>query len=168
MVGALARFNNNFEQLTPSAKQAASDLRLAPPCFNPYAGTLVQLVECVHCAEESLELLNQLLDGGLDICKVMSEVSPHAASGVGAVEAPRGLLLHEYSFDEKGCCLAANQVIPTGQNLGNIEADIFGVVSGLLDQSEDVIRQRVEMLVRSYDPCISCSTHELQVRFIRT
>ena len=59
----------------------------------------------------------------------------------------------------------ANQVIPTGQNLGNIEADMHGVVSAMLDQPEDLIRQRMEMLVRAYDPCISCSTHTLQVTF---
>ena len=86
-------------------------------------------------------------------------------SGVGAVEAPRGLLLHEYWFNNQGICMDANQVIPTGQNLGNIEADMHGVVSAMLDQPEDLIRQRMEMLVRAYDPCISCSTHTLQVTF---
>ena len=167
MVGALARFNNNHAQLAPLAQQAAHDLKVTPPCFNPYAGTLVQLVECIHCVEESSTLLAQLQEGGVDARDLAGPVQPRSGTGIGAVEAPRGLLLHEYSFDDTGRCLDANQVIPTGQNLGNIEADLHGVVSSLLEESEEIIRLRIEMLVRAYDPCISCSTHDLKVSFFR-
>jgi sulfhydrogenase subunit alpha len=90
-----------------------------------------------------------------------------AGRGVGAVEAPRGLLIHDYTFDGKGILTGANCIIPTNQNHNNIQKDMEALVPGILNLSEDEIRLRLEMLVRSYDPCISCSTHALKVSFTR-
>jgi coenzyme F420-reducing hydrogenase alpha subunit len=84
---------------------------------------------------------------------------------VGAVEAPRGTLYHHYRI--RGELLTdANCIIPTGQNLGNIEADLHALVPALLASAPDQITQAVEMLVRAYDPCISCSTHMVEVKFV--
>jgi len=59
----------------------------------------------------------------------------------------------------------ANHVIPTAQNLANLEADMRKLVPQIVDQSEDRITHALEMLVRAYDPCISCSTHMVHVNF---
>lgn len=88
---------------------------------------------------------------------------PKAGRGVGVVEAPRGTLFHEYEFDGNGICTYANQLIPTAQNLGSINADLADYVTGISDGDDREIRLGMEMLVRAYDPCISCSTHTIRL-----
>ncbi len=164
-VGALARVNNSFDQLHPAAQQVAAELGLTVPCFNPYMNNLAQVVEIVHCAHESLELLDRVLGGGLHTEDLSFQ--PRAGTGFGATEVPRGVLFHEYTFGEDGRCAGANAVIPTSQNIANIEADMRAFAPQMLgDLSRDEIRLRLEMLVRAYDPCISCSVHLLDVQFV--
>jgi sulfhydrogenase subunit alpha len=79
---------------------------------------------------------------------------------------PRGLLLHEYTVDADGKITDANFIIPTGMNHQNIEDDLQALVSSLASKSKEEITLSMEMLVRSYDPCISCSTHLLEVEFV--
>jgi coenzyme F420-reducing hydrogenase alpha subunit len=93
--------------------------------------------------------------------------APKAGKGVGCVEAPRGILFHEYEFDKKGNCVAADICIPTNQNHANIQKDFEKLLPEILDEGEKGIRLKLEMLVRAYDPCISCSTHFLNVQFVR-
>lgn len=164
-VGALARFNNNAELLSPMAKDAAKMFGLQKGCCNPYMNTVAQLVECFHVVETSIEIIDQLLTKGLKTEKVIS--SPKAGKGSGCVEAPRGILFHEYEFDKNGKCVAADICIPTGQNHANIQKDFEKLLPEILDQSEKDIRLKLEMLVRAYDPCISCSTHFLDVQFVK-
>jgi coenzyme F420-reducing hydrogenase alpha subunit len=88
-----------------------------------------------------------------------------SGEGVGAVEAPRGTLYHHYAIED-GVVTQANCIIPTGQNLANIEADMRALVPTILSQGQAQVTRSLEMLVRAYDPCISCSTHMLEVRFV--
>jgi sulfhydrogenase subunit alpha len=163
-VGALARVNNNFDQLWPMAKEVAAELGFTVPCCNPYLNSVAQVIEIAHCVEDSIALIDQLLGRGLQ--RETPEVKPRAGRGVGAVEAPRGILFHEYEYDEQGKCVRANCVIPTNQNYGNLCRDMQARVPQLLDQPKERITLDLEMLVRSYDPCISCSTHLLNVTFV--
>ena len=163
MVGALARFNNNHEQLHPAARRVAEALGLKAVCTNPFHNNTAQLVECVHCVEVSLEVIDELLTRGV---KLEPLVEPeHFGSGLGVTEVPRGILFHEYSIDDRGIITDANLVIPTGQNLANIEADMRAWVPELLEQglSKEEMTLKLEMLVRAYDPCISCATHFLEL-----
>jgi coenzyme F420-reducing hydrogenase alpha subunit len=164
-VGALARFNNNFSLLSGSAKKLAKTFGLQPPCCNPFMNTIAQLVESVHIVETSIALIDKLLTKGLKEEKIT--VKPKAGKGVGCVEAPRGILFHQYEFDKNGNCLAADMCIPTNQNHANIQKDLEKFLPEIINESEDAIRLKLEMLVRSYDPCISCSTHLLNVRFVK-
>lgn len=166
MVGALARFNNNHTQLHPVAQDAAAVLDLRAPCYRPFMVTVAQLVECVHCVEDSIELIDALVERGISHEDEQAEVVAGAGRAAAAVEAPRGLLIHEYEYDDEGKCVYANHVIPTAQNLGNLEADMRKFVPQIVDRSEDRIRHGLEMLVRAYDPCISCSTHMVHVNFV--
>ncbi|GAF82281.1 unnamed protein product, partial [marine sediment metagenome] len=90
---------------------------------------------------------------------------PRAGHGVGVVEAPRGILIHDYTYDEAGAIVSANCIIPTGQNHANIQADMEALLPEIVGKSRDDIRLRLEMLVRAYDPCVSCSTHMLDVTY---
>ena len=163
MVGALARFNNNRDQLLPRAKRAAEELGLNAPCHNPFMITVAQLVECVHAVENSINLIDQILARGLEEENNRVRVQP--GRGIGAVEAPPGILFHDYTYDENGILTKANCIIPTNQNHNNIQKDMEGLVPLILSQPEDEIRHTLEMLVRAYDPCISCSAHLLKVTF---
>jgi len=163
MVGALSRLNLNYDQLCGQARKMADILGLKQPCHNPFMNTLAQLVECVHCFDDSIRLIDKLLDAQIKEEKIKIKVK--AGWGVGVVEAPRGILIHDYEFDKKGVCLKGDCVIPTNQNHGNIQRDMEAFLPTILDKSQKEIELDLEMLVRAYDPCISCSTHMLKVEF---
>jgi sulfhydrogenase subunit alpha len=163
-VGALARFNLNADGLLPLAKATAQQFGLKKGCCNPYMNSIAQLVETVQVIEHSLQLIDELLTTGIKEEKL--KVKPKAGEGAGGVEAPRGVLFHSYAFDNDGNCTRANLTIPTNQNHANIQKDFEALVPQILDRSQDEIRQLMEMLVRSYDPCVSCSTHYLDVKFV--
>jgi coenzyme F420-reducing hydrogenase alpha subunit len=175
-VGALARFNNNFSQLNKQAKAAAAEIGLVAPCYNPYLNTAAQLVEWVHCLEESIAILEKILKSGLDENKVVVNSWPKRNEittvkykpniGIGCLEVPRGALFHEYTIDQTAHIKSANCVIPTNQNINNLEADMRKLVPELLgSKRQEEITLALEMLARSYDPCISCATHILDVKF---
>jgi len=157
MVGALARFNNNYDQLSPRAKKAAKELGLSAPCHNPFMITVAQVVETIHALEDSISLIDKILARGLK--EERNAVKVRAGRGIGAVEAPRGILFHDYTYDSNGILTRANCIIPTNQNHNNIQKDLEALAPRLLNQPEDKLRLTLEMLVRAYDPCISCSTH---------
>lgn len=164
-VGALARYNNSAEYLKPLAKTVAGMFGLKKGCCNPFFNSVAQVVEAVQVVEHSLQLVDELLTSGVKHEKFT--ITPKAGEGAAAVEAPRGILFHRYRFDAKGKCEKANCVIPTNQNHANIQKDFEKLLPQIIDQDEAKIRLAMEMLVRSYDPCISCSTHYLDVEFLK-
>jgi sulfhydrogenase subunit alpha len=168
MVGALARLNINYDLLSPLAKKVAEMFNLKPVCHNPFMNSVAQLVEVVHSVEDSIKLINELEAAGLKSQPDYNnpDVTAKAGRGVGAVEVPRGILFHDYTYNEKGICTKANCVIPTNQNHGNIELDMKALVPKIMGKTPKEIELSLEMLVRAYDPCISCSTHAVKVHFV--
>lgn len=166
MVGALARFNNNYGKLTDNAKKYAEELGLEAPCYNTFMNNIAQFVEIVHSVDDSIRLIDEILEEGLDDNKAMAEIKPKAGRGVGVVEAPRGLLIHDYTYNDKGRVEKANLIIPTGMNYANMEKDMHALVPAIIDKSEDEIKLACEMMIRAYDPCISCSTHFLKCKLV--
>jgi len=164
MVGALARFNNNYDQLHLRAKEAAKKLGLEPVCYNSFLNSAAQVVEMVHCIEDGIEIIDQLLTRGVKPEKP-AEPSNLSGEGIGSCDVPRGILFHHYVYED-GVCTSANCVIPTNQNWANVNADLKAYLPQIIDQPQDEIRHQLEMLVRAYDPCISCSTHLLNVEFV--
>lgn len=169
-VGALARFNLNHEKLHPKAKQAAAVLNLKPKCINPYLNTVAQIVECVHCVEDALRIIESVWQRGINYEEiVVPDINEQGilpvreGQGIGAVEVPRGLLIHHYECDERGIFKNANCVIPTNQNTHNIELDMLNLIPEIINKSQEEITFALEMLVRAYDPCISCSVHMVKV-----
>jgi coenzyme F420-reducing hydrogenase alpha subunit len=165
MVGALARYNNNHEQLTPLCREVAGIVGLNGLNANPYMNNAAQVVECVFAVERSIEHIEALLDKESKPDK--PEIKVKAGRGIGAVEVPRGILFHDYTYGEDGLCTAANCVIPTNLNHNNIQKDFEKMVPDMMHLGEKDLRFNLEMLVRAYDPCISCSTHLLDIEFKR-
>lgn len=168
MVGALARFNINSERLSPLAKETAALFGLKPLCHNPFMNNIAQLVEIVHSVEDSIRLINEIETTGLkdqpDYHK--PDIKTKVGRGIGAVEVPRGILFHDYTYNQKGYCTKANCIIPTNQNHANIELDLKAMLPMILEKTPKEIELNLEMLVRAYDPCISCSTHYVIVHFV--
>jgi len=165
MVGALARFNLNSKQLHPLAKEIANMFGLKPISYNPFMNTISQVIEFVHNIEDSIKIIDQLVEDVIDDTEKPEKINADEGRGVGIVEAPRGILVHDYIIKDKKC-LHANCIIPTNQNHANIQKDMEEFVPQIIDKSKKEIELNLEMLVRAYDPCISCSTHYLDVKFV--
>jgi coenzyme F420-reducing hydrogenase alpha subunit len=157
--GALARFNNNHDLLHPQAKKAAAAFGLEPVCHNPFMNNIAQLVECHHIVANAETIIDRLLDD--DLRDIKADYKPQAGAATGAVEAPRGVLYHCMETDETGKVVKGDCIIPTTQNNANIHYDLNALAEQSLAQgkSEKEVEKLCEMLVRSYDPCISCSVH---------
>ncbi len=168
MVGALARLNLNYNKLSPMAQKVAEMFDLKPMCYNPFMNSIAQLVETVDSVENSIRLINELEAAGLKTQPDYNNINikVKAGSGVGAIEVPRGILFHEYTYNDKGICTKANYIIPTNQNHGNISLDMKALLPQILNKPQKEIELALEMLVRAYDPCISCSTHVAKINLI--
>jgi coenzyme F420-reducing hydrogenase alpha subunit len=136
-------------------------LELSPKVINPYLNTAAQVVEIVHCIEEAISVTSLLLVRGVQP-EEPAPVQRLEGEGVGACEVPRGMLIHNYWIGPEGRLTGANCIIPTNQNIASIEADMCALVPRIVNKSTDSMRLDLEMLVRAYDPCISCSVHVIK------
>lgn len=163
LVGPLARYNLNFDRLSLLAQETARDVGLAPVCINPYQSIIIRAIEVLYACDEAL----RLIDNYEEPDRPAVPANPSAAIGYAATEAPRGLLYHRYELDETGTILEARIVPPTSQNQASIEEDLLGFINSSLALPDDALRHLCEQTVRNYDPCISCSTHALQLEIDR-
>jgi sulfhydrogenase subunit alpha len=162
-VGPLARYNLNFDKLTPLAQKAAIDSGLGTACKNPFKSIIVRAVELVFACEEALRIIDnyEMPD------HPYIEVHPKAGIGHGATEAPRGLLYHRYEIDKNGTIKTARIIAPTSQNQKVIENDLAAYVPLNLNIPHDTLTWQCEQVIRNYDPCISCSCHVLKLNIDR-
>jgi sulfhydrogenase subunit alpha len=162
-VGPLARYNLNFNRLSPLAQDAARDAGLSPACNNPFQSIIVRSVEVLYACDEALRLIEayEMPD------RPAVPIEPRAATGHACTEAPRGILYHRYQVDDQGLILDAQIVPPTSQNQKTIEADLYDYVAEYLELPIELPKEELtwqcEQVVRNYDPCISCSTHFLKL-----
>ena len=159
LVGPLARYNNNFAQLSDLAKETAKDVGLGKVCGNPFQSIVVRMLEVVYACEEALRLAEAYEEP--DAACV--EAAPGSGEGHGCTEAPRGICHHRYRLDDEGRIVHATIVPPTSQNQKQIERDLLGVVEANLELGDDDLQWRCEQTIRNYDPCISCATHFLKL-----
>lgn len=165
-LGPLARVNLNREQLSPSARRLAEDLKFPVGCRNPFQSIVARGLELVHAFEEALSILKDYQPTG----PARIDYQPVAGEGCAATEAPRGLLFHHYAIDADGKIVSARIIPPTSQNQGQIERDVSDYLTQrlLTETGREQLGIDAERLVRTYDPCISCSTHFLKVRWEET
>jgi coenzyme F420-reducing hydrogenase alpha subunit len=154
----------NHDELTPVARDAAAAAGLAPGERNTFRSIVVRAVEILHACDMGLALIDRYQAPDHPAI----EVQPRAGVGYGWTEAPRGMLWHRYEIDDDGSILSARIVPPTSQNQAGIERDLFHFVEENLDLSDDELGHRAEQVIRSYDPCISCATHFLDVTIDRS
>jgi F420-non-reducing hydrogenase large subunit len=159
-VGPLARLNCAEVTGTPLADAALAEWKAA--CGNPspfaVAGHWARLVELLHCAEKAVAMLKDAAILSPDVRTAPGAIKRHA---VAHVEAPRGVLIHDYHVDEKAIIEAANFVVATQHNIASINTTIKDAATRLLDKSDSELLDGVEFAIRCYDPCLSCSTHRV-------
>jgi len=162
---ALARINVCDRIATPLANKELEEFRTS--FGRPAQLTLLyhwaRLIEVVYAAERAIELLD---DPEIMEPDTRKAVSPRAARGIGMVEAPRGTLIHDYETDERGMVKDVNIIVGTTHNNAAINMSVKmaaqdNIKGGKYDQA---LLNTVEMAIRAYDPCLSCSTHNLDGR----
>jgi NAD-reducing hydrogenase large subunit len=163
-VGPLARLNVVMSCGTPRADHELGVLRAmaGSPLLSSFHYHQARFIEMIHCVERMEELLN-----APDILSphVRAQAEPNAEEGVGIAEAPRGTLLHHYKVDRNGLIRWANLIIATGQNNLALNRGVKQVATYFVRDGKlsDGALNRVEAVVRAFDPCLSCSTHAIGV-----
>jgi coenzyme F420-reducing hydrogenase alpha subunit len=164
LVGPMARYSLNYGRLAGPAADAARDAGLGPTCTNPFRSIIVRAVEVLYACDEALRLIADYQPPD----PPSIEVPPCEATGFGCTEAPRGLLYNRYRISADGIITDAKIVPPTSQNQRIIEADLRAFVADRLELPHERLTWECEQAVRSYDPCISCAAHFLDLRVQRT
>jgi coenzyme F420-reducing hydrogenase alpha subunit len=163
MTGPLARYTLNSGSLPPLAARAAAEAGLGPGCRNPFRSIVVRAVEVICAIEEALRIIGEYRPPA----EPAVPVTARAATGFGVSEAPRGVLYHRYELDSGGIIRSARIVPPTSQNQPAIEDDLRRFVEARLAFDDARLTSACEQAIRNYDPCISCSTHFLDLRIDR-
>jgi len=158
MVGALARLSlSNTECLT--VQHSVFDKL---DFNNPFHNNLAQAIEIFELSKEAEKIIEKLLAMEMEAKISTPDVDAGTSGvkrGIGAVEAPRGGLYHEIHLDEKGIITYANIITPTVQNLTSIEKSANALMEQFKDKPTKEKEKLLNMLVRAYDPCITCSVH---------
>lgn len=164
LVGPLARVNLCFDQLSPIAKRAAEKCGIDWPARNNFQSIVARAIETIFSFEEAIRIVASY---NAEPTHSRVTYAPRAGTGCHATEAPRGLLYHRYRIGDDGLIAEAKIVPPTSQNQGQIESDLRAYVPRVAGFDDAVATQKCEHMIRNYDPCISCSTHFLNLRIDR-
>jgi coenzyme F420-reducing hydrogenase alpha subunit len=162
-VGPLARYNLNFDRLSPLAQEAAREAGLGSTCLNPFQSIIVRSVEILYACDEALRIIEHYEAPDAPAVGIQAR----AGTGCGCTEAPRGILYHRYRTNDQGLILDAKIVPPTSQNQKTIEQDLWNFVPKYLDLPQEKLVWQCEQAIRNYDPCISCATHFLRLEIDR-
>lgn len=159
-VGPLARMNIIDRCGTPLADQEWSEFRMLQrgAVLSSFQYHYARLIEVLYCIERLEQLLNlpHILSQ-----HVRAYARPNQFEGIGMAEAPRGTLLHHYKIDENGLITWVNMIIATGNNNLAMNKGVYQVARHFIHGQEisEGALNRVEAVIRCYDPCLSCSTH---------
>ena len=158
----LARINVCDYIPTPLAQKELEEFRanFGRPAQLTLLYNWARLIELLHNAEKVVELLN---DPEITSTDIRVPVKPREARGVGCVEAPRGTLIHDYETDANGIVKNVNLIVGTTHNNAPINMSVKKTAKSLIKEGkyDQGILNRLEMAIRAYDPCLSCSTHKL-------
>jgi NAD-reducing hydrogenase large subunit len=161
-VGPLARLNAIDSCGTPKADQELMEFRALERglILSSFHQHYARLVEIVYGIERIEEILHEpdILDR-----HVRAFAQPNKSEGIGVAEAPRGTLIHHYKIDENGLIKWMNMIIATGHNSLAMNLSVRQVAQHYVKGSrlQEGMLNRVEAVIRCYDPCLSCSTHAI-------
>jgi sulfhydrogenase subunit alpha len=158
MVGALARITINRDRLPERALELVEALEIPIPSTDPLDNNKAQAVELALDVDRALEIVDELVELGVEAERPVP-VEPRAGSATIVTEAPRGILLHSYGYDDEGRITTADVITPTAFNAASIEAHFRAAVTRDGVEEEARLKHTLEMIARAYDPCISCSVH---------
>jgi sulfhydrogenase subunit alpha len=159
LVGPLARLNLNYDFLPDNLKQKIAN-KMNIPSDNMFESIIARAIEISFAFQHAHQILSEYEETSFPNI----EVKPRAGIGYGATEAPRGLLWHRYEIDDDGKIIDCDIIPPTSQNQAHIEQDLrYSLEHFGLDKPQEELRLHAEMVIRNYDPCISCSTHFLNL-----
>ena len=161
MTGALPRLNMIKDKLHPDTQKSCHEYLKVFPSKNIFHNNLAQAIEIVHGIDRSVEILetNEFK------ADTKPALIPKKSDGIGSLEAPRGNLYYLLSTDEQGHVTFADIITPSSQNQINMENDLRKLIRGNLDKSREEIEFEMEKLIRAYDPCFSCASHFLKVKW---
>lgn len=161
-VGPLARLNIIDRFGTPKADEAWAEFRSLDrhAVLSSFHYHLARLIEILHALERIEQLLKdpEILD-----TRVRAHAGPNNLEGFGISEAPRGTLIHHYKVDENGLMQWANLIIATGHNNLAMNRGVLQAAKHFVqgESIQEGMLNRVEAVIRAFDPCLSCSTHAL-------
>lgn len=157
-VGPLARLNCVDSIDTPLAAAALKVFRerWGTPCHFTGAQHHARLVEILHHAEKAVQILKNDAIMSADL-RNMSRGTPRR--GIAHVEAPRGILIHDFDVDSNANVKAANLLVATQHNIAVINETVKLAADKFLTASDSMLTNGVEFAIRCWDPCLSCSTH---------
>ena len=158
MVGAIARVNNNHGKLSLHARQYLQSLNFNSPDYNPFHNVLYQMVEVIHCVEDSVRILKELAQGDLTNA-ITKEYAIREGESASAIESSKGTIYYWVDIDPKGYIKNVNIITPTAQILTHLEDDIAAFIPGILDADEEIVEKKMRAFIRAYDPCITCAVH---------
>jgi coenzyme F420-reducing hydrogenase alpha subunit len=161
-VGPLARFNLNFDKLSPLAQEISKEVDFVPPVTNPFKSIIARAVETLYACDEAIRIIENM-DWNT---KPYVDFEMPEGTGYGCTEAPRGILYHRYKVGKDGLIQSAKIVPPTSQNQKQIEKDLYEFVTKYINLPKDELQWKLEQAIRNYDPCISCATHFLKLDII--
>jgi NAD-reducing hydrogenase large subunit len=164
-VGALARLNIALSCGTPLADEELKNFKAlggGKPVLNSFYYHYARLIEIIYAIEKIEQLLNEQETLGETLIQ-RSKVSKTKA--VGCSEAPRGTLFHDYEVTKEGIITKVNLIIATGNNNLAMNEGVKQVAKAFIDANNitDGALNRVEAVIRCFDPCLSCSTHALGI-----
>lgn len=160
-VGPLARLNNAEACGTPYADVALAEFRMlqeSGPVTSSFHYHYARLVEIIY----ALEMMDRLLkDPEILDTRVRARARSNRYEGIGVAEAPRGTLMHHYRIDDDGLITRVNLIIATGHNNLAMNQSILQVATAYVDGNhlQEGMLNRVEAVIRCYDPCLSCASH---------
>ena len=157
--GSLSRINLNKDLLRPETVASIPEYLAAFPSNNIHHNTLAQAIEILHSVDDALSILKTIQVHDEKPVKV----PVRAGTGVGVIEAPRGILYHMAQVDEKGLITDYDVIVPTSQNQINIENDLKKYFNDNLAKPKEVLQKDAEKIIRAYDPCMSCATNFLKI-----
>lgn len=165
IVGPLARFVLNFDKLPKEAQRLSEKINLSPESKSMFDSIKARAIEMYFAILEAIRICERYT---YPAESRLQNVKPKAGEGFGCTEAPRGICWHHYHMDKKGLVKSSRIVPPTSQNQAYIEEDLrltFEKYGCHHDDSQ--LRLMAEMVIRNYDPCISCSVHFLNLNVVR-